>query len=124
MGERLGPGAAAVVRHGSHQSSGTAVGPAVLLKDADDVVRIRGIDLNPRLDLGVDVVRLPGTGLSTAGKRARRLGSNCERSCSVWVRICRCGSDPKDDERADEYHGCATLSTSHLLSSPPSVRGL
>lgn len=50
---RTRPGLAAVEGSRAHESARRAVGPAILLPDADQIRRIRGIHSNVRLDLGV-----------------------------------------------------------------------
>ena len=53
----LRPRASAVERHAGQLPACAAVGPAILLPDADEIRRVARVDGNKRLHLGVDVQR-------------------------------------------------------------------
>jgi Transposase len=90
---RLAPGLAAVVGDRGDDPVRAAVVPAVLLEDADDVVRVRRTDRDERLDLGVRIVRTRPADRAP-GERAR-LRSEDERS----LRVRAAGRRRDDDER-------------------------
>ncbi len=95
---RLGPGQAAVVRDGRDDTVGAAVIPAVLLEDADNVVRVRRVGGDERLNLGVRVVRARPAD-HAPGERARPGGED-ERSLRV-----RAGRRRGDQDERSRY-GC------------------
>src|SRR6266545_1690789 len=101
----MSPVLAPVMGHGGHQTVRAAVVPAILLVDADDVVGIRRVDVDPGLDLGVDIVRAraadraAGEGTWARGQRQPR--------CPVLPSRRTCGGEsmPRPDERQTRSAG-------------------
>ena len=71
------PRAPAVEGHAGHQPAGAAVGPAVLLPHADQVIRIARIHGHLRLDLRIDIHR--SNRRRAAGRVGRRAGDDHAR---------------------------------------------
>src|SRR6266545_2922069 len=115
----MSPGLAPVMGHGGHQTVRAAVVPAILLVDADDVVGIRRVDVDPGLDLGVDIVRAraadraAGEGTWARGQRQPR--------CPVLPSRRTCGGDRgQKRDRANQERSCYTHR--HTSSTRPETR--
>src|SRR5437588_341264 len=91
----LGPGRPSIVRNTGDQPMGSAIRPAVLLEDADDVVRVSRVDGDPWFNLGVDIVGARPTD-----------GTTGEGAC--WTRDLRdgrAGMDQDTPSRGQEGQG-------------------
>ena len=79
-----------------NETARAAVRPAVLLPDTDEVVRVRRIDVDPRLDLAVQVRPIPDcAGIGRAAGERARTGDLDE-----WTgHEVRCGDADSSDER-------------------------